>query len=124
MTPETPATPETTVTPETPATPVAPQAPSTPAPPAAPETPSSPPEAPLGPLQEERGGVEAEQETETVPGVTNVADTPAETTVAAGTGSTAGALPFTGSESLIVALLGLMALGLGTGLRRAVRQKA
>ena len=60
-----------------------------------------------------------------MPGVRNVANVPAETTVAAGTtGSTAGALPFTGSESLIVALFGLMALGLGTGLRRAVRQKA
>ena len=46
------------------------------------------------------------------------------TRAAGAAGSTAGALPFTGSESLIVALFGLMALGLGTGLRRAVRQKA
>jgi hypothetical protein len=137
-TPEIPSTPETPATPptppstqETPLTPVAPPQPPTPAPPATPEQPPSPPEStqpeapPLGPLEEDRGGVEAEQETESVPGVTNVADTPAETTVAAGqTGSTAGALPFTGGESLIVALFGLMALGLGTGLRRAVRQKA
>ena len=46
-----------------------------------------------------------------------------QTTVTAGS-SAAGALPFTGAESLLLTLLlGLTALGLGAGLRKAVQPR-
>ena len=46
-----------------------------------------------------------------------------QTTVTAA-GSSAGALPFDGAESLLLTLLlGLTALGLGAGLRKAVQSR-
>jgi hypothetical protein len=120
--PEQPAVPSVPVQPEQPAVP---QQPSTPVVPVAPSPPpaSTPPKstqpktAPLGPMKEDRSGVKAEQQGGGAP-------TEQTTVVTGQTGSTAATLPFTGAESLIVGLLGLMALGLGAGLRRAVRTRA
>ena len=83
-----------------------------------PVTPSSPsqPQAPPLAIEEERGagGVGGSQQSGNV--------TDEQTTVTAG--SSAGALPFTGAESLLLTLLlGLTALGLGAGLRKAVQSR-
>lgn len=73
-------------------------------------------------MEEERGSDEAGQQS----GGGSVPSTGGDqATVVVGQSSpAAGTLPFTGTESLILALLGLMTLGLGLGLRRVVRTRA
>ena len=81
-----------------------------------PSTPSKPtqPQAPPLSVEEDRGGVGGSQQSGSV--------TDEQTTVTAG--GSAGTLPFTGAESLLLTLLlGLTALGLGAGLRKAVQSR-
>lgn len=64
-----------------------------------------------------------------MPGASEEGGTPSgapieQTAAVAAESGTAGTLPFTGSESLIVVLMGLMALGLGAGLRKVVGPRA
>jgi outer membrane biosynthesis protein TonB len=125
--PDTPDTPPVPDTPDTPPPPV-PDTPDTSPPPVTPppdvpDTPPTPPESnvpeapPPGSLEQDRGSVQAEQQSGGETGYE-------QTTVVAGpTGSATGTLPFTGVESLLLALIGLLALGFGAGLQRAVRPR-